>query len=397
MSAHARRVARELVRRARVLAAHVTATRGDSDAWMFGGAAGQAYGDNSAAVHRLLRSSAPEWPCWWVASSTSPDRARAAAAGPVADYDSIETVARTLRAEAVFFSHGVHDVPGADATRRALRVRLGHGLTALKRTRPPALRTLAAMTRAFDLVPVSSTFELENKLAWGIPRERLIVTGVPRFDDLVARTRAAQAPTTVLYMPTWRDWVPTSAEGLRATPYFQNVTALLRSRRLERILSDSGLVLELYVHRLMHHHAHSIAAEAAGRHIRVLPTTADVQEHIARACLVVTDYSSVTWDALYVDKPVVFFTFDLDDYERARGAYLDLRTQLPGPSADTPEAVVDHIADVIARRFVLEPSARRWQRVLFPFRDTNNSARVVAAVCERLGRSPPPSIVERLR
>ena len=40
---------------------------------------------------------------------------------------------------------------------------------------------------------------------------------------------------------------------------------------------------------------------------------ADVQEYFARARVLVTDYSSVAFNAAYLERPVVYFQFDADE------------------------------------------------------------------------------------
>ena len=53
----------------------------------------------------------------------------------------------------------------------------------------------------------------------------------------------------------------------------------------------------------------------------------------------ITDYSSIFFDYLVTNKPIVFYTPDLDEYQSSRGMYIANR-DLPGP-------VAHHIEDVI--------------------------------------------------
>ena len=46
--------------------------------------------------------------------------------------------------------------------------------------------------------------------------------------------------------------------------------------------------------------------------IRILPTS-EVSKAIRTSSMLITDYSSVFWDFIYMDKPVVFYRFDKDD------------------------------------------------------------------------------------
>ena len=68
----------------------------------------------------------------------------------------------------------------------------------------------------------------------------------------------------------------------------------------------------------------------------------DISVIINKAAIVITDYSSVCWDALYNDIPVIFYTPDFDYYvNNDRGLVMKPEEFLFGPRADTPEQLLD--------------------------------------------------------
>ena len=71
----------------------------------------------------------------------------------------------------------------------------------------------------------------------------------------------------------------------------------------------------------------------------LIPDYFDTNEILAIVDLMITDYSSIFFDYLVTNKPIVFYTPDLDEYQSSRGMYIANR-DLPGP-------VVHHIEDVI--------------------------------------------------
>jgi len=346
---------------------------------------GAAYGDNSAALHRHVVAQLPQVQAYWVINRDSPDVELARSVGPVLFSDEIETYVLALQAQVHVISHGLHDVPTcASRHSRALKVRLGHGLTALKKTKPPPLRSLESANRVFGLVPVSSDFERANKRTWSIPDERIVVTGLPRFDELVRRSLEVDTKErTVLYMPTWREWLPRSAEEVKRSEFLTRVQGFLGSTRLQEVLEKHDLVLEVYLHRLLRDEVAQLI-EARGR-VRLLPTRVDVQAHLAKARALITDYSSVTWDMLYLGRPVLFYSFDVDTYERYRGGYLDLGKDLPGPAAANEEDLIGLLDEAAGSEWALSPAAVEWSERVFPWKDRGNCARVVAAILERIG------------
>ncbi|MHA6494559.1 CDP-glycerol glycerophosphotransferase family protein [Pseudomonas borbori] len=95
--------------------------------------------------------------------------------------------------------------------------------------------------------------------------------------------------------------------------------------------------------------------------------------------LVVTDYSSVYIDALYIDKPVFSFAYDLEHYQaQQNGLLYDIDLAFPGP-------VVKGFADLLAAldselSLPEQVRSRHYQltkKFFFNFHDDQNSARVV--------------------
>lgn len=48
--------------------------------------------------------------------------------------------------------------------------------------------------------------------------------------------------------------------------------------------------------------------------------------------ILITDYSSVMFDYAVLDRPMLFFTYDLDEYrDKLRGFNIDIEKEAPGP------------------------------------------------------------------
>lgn len=57
----------------------------------------------------------------------------------------------------------------------------------------------------------------------------------------------------------------------------------------------------------------------------------------------ITDYSAVLFDFSILNKPIIFFTPDLEEYKNDRGMYIDYSGKLPGPICKTEDEVIDKI------------------------------------------------------
>jgi CDP-glycerol glycerophosphotransferase len=188
----------------------------------------------------------------------------------------------------------------------------------------------------------------------------ILETGYPRNDVLSAPDREALRAavrselaipadrTAVLYAPTWRDdeVLPEGGKQFRLAFDLEGFA--------ERLGKDHVLLLRL--HYLL------TGRLAAVEH----PSIQDVSLHpdISRlylaADVLVTDYSSTMFDFAVTGRPMLFFTYDLDDYQnRLRGFYFDLAPLAPGPLLETSAQVLDALADLPA---VAERNRDRYAR-----------------------------------
>ena len=65
--------------------------------------------------------------------------------------------------------------------------------------------------------------------------------------------------------------------------------------------------------------------------------------------MLITDYSSVMFDFAPTGRPMLFFTYDLEQYrDQLRGFYFDFEAAAPGPLLTTSDEVIAALADIDA-------------------------------------------------
>ncbi|MGH2401775.1 MAG: CDP-glycerol glycerophosphotransferase family protein, partial [Candidatus Limnocylindria bacterium] len=69
----------------------------------------------------------------------------------------------------------------------------------------------------------------------------------------------------------------------------------------------------------------------------------DINELMLISDILVTDYSSAIFEFSLLERPMIFFAPDHDDYERERGFYFDYRSGVPGPVVKTTAELVETI------------------------------------------------------
>ncbi|MFF4649291.1 CDP-glycerol glycerophosphotransferase family protein [Streptomyces sp. NPDC001380] len=196
--------------------------------------------------------------------------------------------------------------------------------------------------------------------AYRIGEERLLRTGYPRNDVLAQRRPRDTAlmeslgidpdKPVVLYAPTFRADAAGQVRGFTlpfdpddfADRFGDRLTLLVRCHYLNSVV---------------------LPPSVRGRVVDV-SRVPDVTPLLLMADALVTDYSSVMFDYALLDRPMVFFAYDLEEYsEDTRGTYFDLVEKAPGPVVRDTEALYAALEDLQAsgerhadarRRFVKE-------------------------------------------
>jgi CDP-glycerol glycerophosphotransferase (TagB/SpsB family) len=380
------------------------------DEWVFGCAVGLA--DGALALWQEATANGER--AMWLTGDDRQARDAAARGIPHAPVRSVQGFWRTARARVVVVTHGFGDV-NRYAVSGAVVVQLWHGIP-LKRigldsaetvrsgilpgsraVRGLLRRMYAGATRRIRVLPAASHLvraRLES--AFALPDERVPVTGEPRVDVLsrgTAEARRAEAraavaaaagpfadgSSLVLYAPTWRDGavdpaVPTDAE-------WRDIVTLLERRDAYLLVRSHPLGAGEY------------RPPFATDRVRDLGSgvVADVTPLLPGLDALVTDYSSLAFDAGLVPLPVVYFAPDLDVYRARRGMYgrySDVAAD--GWADDWPgvlgrlDETLDDPAPARARSFALSER-------MHAFRDGGNTRRVYRAIRDALdeGRGTP--------
>jgi len=113
--------------------------------------------------------------------------------------------------------------------------------------------------------------------------------------------------------------------------------------------------------------------------------------------LLVTDYSSIFFDFLPLERPLVFFTPDDADYSASRGLYFPL-DEMPGPVAHTIAGVGDVVRSIASGDQGYRTAATAWRDRFAPDDDGGAARRVVDIVFRGLtGNARTVSLAEHPR
>ncbi|TCU45589.1 CDP-glycerol glycerophosphotransferase family protein [Curtobacterium sp. PhB146] len=365
------------------------------DAWVFMDRNTDA-NDNAEHLYRYARAHHPEINAWFVLERKSEDWDRLKAEGfRLVAYGSAEWRLLILHAAHLASSHADAYVVSPLDGRRYGRPRfkysfLQHGITQYDLSRWLNIKPIALLvtgTRAEQRSIVESS-------PWVFSDREAVLTGFPRHDALLRKRQATieSDRDAIVIMPTWRQGIVGAAlkgsnERLRndrfmESEYAQTYLRLLHDERLRTIAQTERRRIVFMPHPNMRPY---LADFKLPPHVEVLSyRDADVQHVLATASTVLTDYSSIAFEAAVVDVPVVYLQFDAHEFFNGmhigRRGYFEYERDGFGPVTTDVDKAVDAIADIASNGFRVAPEYERRTSEAFPVRDGRNCERVIGAM-----------------
>lgn len=224
-------------------------------------------------------------------------------------------------------------------------------------------------THVLTPCPFMSDMQLERLSLRGVHAGSIAEIGYPRQDLTVNVTEGRLAELrselgldpnrkTVLYAPTWR--------GNKGSARFDADQLEADLARLTRL--DANIVFQ--AHHIMLRHIKNVDYGS----IIIPPANMVTNELLTVADLLISDYSSIFFDYLVTDRPVVHYVYDYADYAAERGVTLE-RSELPGEVVDDPDDLVPTLEHLLDDSFVPPEKYRRAKERFCPHDDGRASER----------------------
>lgn len=210
------------------------------------------------------------------------------------------------------------------------------------------------------------------------PPEVFRYTGFARYDGLV---NEAYGNRQILIMPTWRHWIKTEAAFLQSD-YYRAYVSLLTDKHFLQFLQQNNLHAVLYLHHCFQKYTSAFTRLNLPSCITIASKEeTDEQALLRQSNLLVTDYSSVAFDFAYLQKPIIYYQFDEEDYRKGHfpQGYFDYHEGL-GPWTAQKEALLHEIEKCVAADFEMEPQYRKRVNAFFTYHDQNNCERIYQEV-----------------
>lgn len=173
-----------------------------------------------------------------------------------------------------------------------------------------------------DMFVCAASKEYEYiKENFGYPEKNVKLLGFSRFDTLKDKSRDNRS---VLIMPSWRNWLVKNSDSLevsqfeveqfRESKYFKKWTEFLSSQNVREICKKYDVKLKFFPHRNIQPF---IDLFEGNEYLEICSWEKyDIQEELRKSNLLITDFSSVSLDFSYMNKPVIYYQFDVDEFRK---------------------------------------------------------------------------------
>jgi CDP-glycerol glycerophosphotransferase (TagB/SpsB family) len=210
------------------------------------------------------------------------------------------------------------------------------------------------------------------------------VTGRPRNDGL----HFFNTKKEILVMPTTRIWwfdpvYKANHKRFRESLFFSEFQKLLDDPRLHSILDKTGYKLLLFLHT----NSQVFLRHFQSNHSNIELVNADdmdVQEALKNCAMLVTDYSSVAFDASYMGKPVLYFQFDYDRFRKSQypEGWFSYEKHGVGKIVNSRDILINEISKLVENETAMPDIYVDRVKRIYKYHDKNNCSRVYGSIME---------------
>lgn len=202
------------------------------------------------------------------------------------------------------------------------------------------------------------------------PKSMVKVTGLARFDNLFKND--VSLDNDILIIPTWRDWLANNHD-FENTEYFKRYVSLLdKLSHIERI------------HFVLHINMKTYKSYFEKLGIKVsIADEVDVQKLLKSSKLMITDYSSVSFDFSFLDKPVLYYQFDQKLFFGNLGSHYDIAKELPGTIKTTEKEILMEVEKIQKNNYQIDKEVQMKINNLIKYKDEKASERIYNAIVSK--------------
>lgn len=353
--------------------------------------------DNGEHLFRYLQRERRDIRCKYVLSRGAPQwpSLRAEFGRDVVSFGSPFWLISYLRSQVVITSH-LKDrifprrrisklIPGAPKL-----VYLGHGVQR-------GDKSLILSKFPIDMFIASTASEAEAVASASMSHvahpPQVVIAGLARWDRLRELSDASTPQgDAILIAPTWRNgsWMKIplvsgrhrlDLEQIVETEWFMSWSNFWNSKQLLELAQFFKRKIVVLVHPAF---SDLLALEdpELGQDVEFVSFyDSDVQTLLASGSVLITDYSSIAWDAALLEIPIIYFHFESHvSNGGSKPGYFKYHEHGFGPISSTPKQLISELNSVATNGFRMTPEYQSKTRATFPLHNRLHREIIVAQI-----------------
>ena len=211
----------------------------------------------------------------------------------------------------------------------------------------------------------------------GYPRNDILINKNNKedIDKIKSRLNISKEKKVILYAPTWRD------NQYYAKGKYKFATEMDFDAMAKELSDDYVLIVKF--HYLV---KENIDWTKYNDFIIECDADWDIQELYLISDMMITDYSSVMFDYSILKRPMIFFTYDLENYKnKLRDFYFDMFEEVPGPICETNDEMIYFIKNYTEKGYMSEfgEKYQKWSEKFNTFDDGKASKKIIELIREK--------------
>jgi CDP-glycerol glycerophosphotransferase (TagB/SpsB family) len=211
--------------------------------------------------------------------------------------------------------------------------------TIKKRSKRAHNRFKSVYRRFTDVVVGSEKMVKIFKLTFDLSERQILRTGIPRTDFFFDETKKKLAKNKIYQLyPSLKE-----KKVILYAPTFRDQEIANFNLKLDLELLQAGLGKDYIVLLRLHPVVRSKSNHTTNDFVIDVSDYPNLNELLIVSDYLISDYSSIPFEYALLNRPMIFFSYDLECYTKERGFFEDYREQMPGPVVQSTEEIVDVI------------------------------------------------------
>ncbi|EAL0231966.1 glycosyltransferase [Campylobacter coli] len=186
-------------------------------------------------------------------------------------------------------------------------------------------------------------------------KKEVVLTGLARHDALLKNNQCNARQ--IIIMPTWRHYLSGLMIGnsgirelkddFKESEYFQKWNLLLDSNTLQKLCEKYSYTIVFNPHPNIIPYLKDFNIPS---YVKIANQSESLQKLFCNSSLMITDYSSVAFEMAYLNKPVIYYQFDHEEFFNShtyQKGYFDYRKNGFGPVVEKEENLLKELENLL--------------------------------------------------